>query len=175
MITTRRKSGIGTDSIARLRQSRSMAHPASERADAIWSMIPQGTPTKSFSARCASRAAVKGSHGCRREVENGARDGELECRRGRQAGADRYVAPDDEVHSMELEAVLAVRPDHARGVVDPGARRNERIEGERTLFPLARASNPGARPRRSARRPRSRIDRSPPGERTRRCSRYALR
>ena len=40
------------------RQSSSSAWPASQSSDADWSMIPHGTPAKSFSARCAAAASA---------------------------------------------------------------------------------------------------------------------
>ena len=45
------------------RQSNSMACPLRLALAAIWSMIPHCTPTRWFSASCASRAMSTGSHG----------------------------------------------------------------------------------------------------------------
>ncbi len=49
-------AGISTVSCASDRQSRSSAFPCSPNVEAIWSMIPQATPTKPFSASRASFA-----------------------------------------------------------------------------------------------------------------------
>src|ERR1022692_1326296 len=47
----------GTAACSPVRQSSSNACPAAQSIEADWSMIPHGTPTKSFSARLA-RAAI---------------------------------------------------------------------------------------------------------------------
>ena len=51
----------GTALVSPLRQSSSSACPCSQSSEADWSMIPLGTPTKSFSARRQSAASSRRS------------------------------------------------------------------------------------------------------------------
>jgi hypothetical protein len=62
-MTTAVAGGSGTARVSSERQSMSRQLLRTPQAEIIWSMIPQPTPTHSFSARWASRAIADGSHG----------------------------------------------------------------------------------------------------------------
>ena len=91
-------------------------------ADAVWSIGPQGTPTKSFSACWASRAISSGVEvdaGQRRHRQRG-----HAFHRGRrgQAGPGRHLGVQREVEPADGMAGLAQRPDGADQVARPRLR-----------------------------------------------------
>ena len=73
-------------------------------------MTPQGTPTKSFSARCAISARARGVEP---ELEGGverADQRDAERRGAREARADRDLARDGEVRAGQPMPALAPAP-----------------------------------------------------------------
>ena len=125
----------GTWRWERSRVSRCRAWPSVQQAEAIWSMMPQGTPTKAFSARWPDGPAAGAQAQFVQVVQGEGRD-DLQGRRGGQARAGRDGGGEVDVRAGHRVAGLAQRPDDARRVGGPAA---------------VRAAGPGRR--RAVRRP----------------------